>query len=228
MCWVTVVVSRFRSLTTAFFRDAMGFLLMFDLTNQQSFLNVRNWMSRWSWGCFQNGVSSSLMHVYLAPRGPSESLSLSLSLFQVSSRPMRTVTIQTLCWWAPRQTCEIWGMFTPDRPESWLTDTGEVLFVPLHCALTPTFMLAPNSHRAIYLLDSWLFSHTNNTLISLLKNKNKVKVYLVHTLYICTCVCVYEWQFTFVNAIPQGGGSELYRSLTASSICGQLSPSSFE
>lgn len=37
--------SRFRSLTTAFFRDAMGFLLMFDLTNQQSFLNVRNWMS---------------------------------------------------------------------------------------------------------------------------------------------------------------------------------------
>jgi hypothetical protein len=39
------VNSRFRSLTTAFFRDAMGFLLMFDLTNQQSFLNVRNWMS---------------------------------------------------------------------------------------------------------------------------------------------------------------------------------------
>lgn len=36
---------RFRSLTTAFFRDAMGFLLLFDLTNEQSFLNVRNWMS---------------------------------------------------------------------------------------------------------------------------------------------------------------------------------------
>lgn len=38
---------RFRSLTTAFFRDAMGFLLLFDLTNEQSFLNVRNWMSTW-------------------------------------------------------------------------------------------------------------------------------------------------------------------------------------
>uniref|UniRef100_H3CV99 small monomeric GTPase n=1 Tax=Tetraodon nigroviridis TaxID=99883 RepID=H3CV99_TETNG len=37
---------RFRSLTTAFFRDAMGFLLLFDLTNEQSFLNVRNWMSQ--------------------------------------------------------------------------------------------------------------------------------------------------------------------------------------
>jgi len=32
---------RFRSLTTAFFRDAMGFILIFDITNEQSFLNVR-------------------------------------------------------------------------------------------------------------------------------------------------------------------------------------------
>ncbi|XP_004835415.2 ras-related protein Rab-27A isoform X2 [Heterocephalus glaber] len=36
----------FRSLTTAFFRDAMGFLLLFDLTNEQSFLNVRNWITQ--------------------------------------------------------------------------------------------------------------------------------------------------------------------------------------
>ncbi|TWW60256.1 ras-related protein Rab-27B-like isoform X1 [Takifugu rubripes] len=43
--WDTAGQERFRSLTTAFFRDAMGFLLMFDLTNRQSFLNVRNWMS---------------------------------------------------------------------------------------------------------------------------------------------------------------------------------------
>lgn len=42
-----ITVARFRSLTTAFFRDAMGFLLLFDLTNEQSFLNVRNWMSTW-------------------------------------------------------------------------------------------------------------------------------------------------------------------------------------
>ncbi|XP_071001375.1 ras-related protein Rab-27B-like, partial [Oncorhynchus clarkii lewisi] len=47
--WDTAGQERFRSLTTAFFRDAMGFLLMFDLTSQQSFLNVRNWMSMlWS------------------------------------------------------------------------------------------------------------------------------------------------------------------------------------
>lgn len=46
---------RFRSLTTAFFRDAMGFLLLFDLTNEQSFLNVRNWMSE-SWSVQTNVV----------------------------------------------------------------------------------------------------------------------------------------------------------------------------
>uniref|UniRef100_A0A670XVE4 small monomeric GTPase n=1 Tax=Pseudonaja textilis TaxID=8673 RepID=A0A670XVE4_PSETE len=44
--WDTAGQERFRSLTTAFFRDAMGFLLLFDLTSEQSFLNVRNWMSK--------------------------------------------------------------------------------------------------------------------------------------------------------------------------------------
>ncbi|XP_048453487.1 ras-related protein Rab-27B isoform X2 [Rhincodon typus] len=44
--WDTAGQERFRSLTTAFFRDAMGFLLVFDLTSQQSFLNVRNWISK--------------------------------------------------------------------------------------------------------------------------------------------------------------------------------------
>lgn len=37
---------RFRSLTTAFFRDAMGFVLVFDLTNEQSFLNICNWLTQ--------------------------------------------------------------------------------------------------------------------------------------------------------------------------------------
>lgn len=37
---------RFRSLTTAFYRDAMGFLLLFDLTNEQSFLEIINWIEQ--------------------------------------------------------------------------------------------------------------------------------------------------------------------------------------
>jgi Ras-related protein Rab-27B len=35
----------FRGLTTAFFRDAMDFILMFDLTSKQSFVNVRYWLA---------------------------------------------------------------------------------------------------------------------------------------------------------------------------------------
>ncbi|KAG1685084.1 Ras-related protein Rab-27A [Nymphon striatum] len=44
--WDTAGQERFRSLTTAFFRDAMGFILLFDLTNEQSFLNIRNWLEQ--------------------------------------------------------------------------------------------------------------------------------------------------------------------------------------
>ncbi|XP_022306769.1 ras-related protein Rab-27B-like isoform X1 [Crassostrea virginica] len=44
--WDTAGQERFRSLTTAFFRDAMGFILLFDLTNEQSFLNIRNWLTQ--------------------------------------------------------------------------------------------------------------------------------------------------------------------------------------
>ncbi|KAK6958898.1 Ras- protein Rab-27A, partial [Biomphalaria glabrata] len=44
--WDTAGQERFRSLTTAFFRDAMGFLLLFDLSNEESLLNIRNWLSQ--------------------------------------------------------------------------------------------------------------------------------------------------------------------------------------
>lgn len=44
--WDTAGQERFRSLTTAFFRDAMGFLLMFDLCHEESFVNVRSWLSQ--------------------------------------------------------------------------------------------------------------------------------------------------------------------------------------
>ncbi|KAF7281305.1 hypothetical protein GWI33_004886 [Rhynchophorus ferrugineus] len=44
--WDTAGQERFRSLTTAFYRDAMGFLLLFDLTNEHSFLEIRNWIEQ--------------------------------------------------------------------------------------------------------------------------------------------------------------------------------------
>lgn len=44
--WDTAGQERFRSLTAAFYRDAMGFLLIFDLTNEQSFLEITNWLEQ--------------------------------------------------------------------------------------------------------------------------------------------------------------------------------------
>lgn len=44
--WDTAGQERFRSLTTAFFRDAMGFILLFDITSEQSFLNIRSWLEQ--------------------------------------------------------------------------------------------------------------------------------------------------------------------------------------
>lgn len=37
---------RFRSLTTQFYREAVGFLLIFDLTNEQSFVEVAYWLGQ--------------------------------------------------------------------------------------------------------------------------------------------------------------------------------------
>ncbi|XP_065660849.1 ras-related protein Rab-27B isoform X2 [Hydra vulgaris] len=44
--WDTAGQERFRSLTTAFFRDAMGFLLIFDISRKDTFVNVRSWLSQ--------------------------------------------------------------------------------------------------------------------------------------------------------------------------------------
>jgi Ras-related protein Rab-27A len=44
--WDTAGQERFRSLTTAFFRDAMGFLVLFDITSEKSFINIRNWLEQ--------------------------------------------------------------------------------------------------------------------------------------------------------------------------------------
>ena len=44
--WDTAGQERFRSLTTAFFRDAMGFILMFDVTSDQSLMSTRDWLDQ--------------------------------------------------------------------------------------------------------------------------------------------------------------------------------------
>jgi Ras-related protein Rab-8A len=41
--WDTAGQERFRTITTAYYRGAMGILLVYDITDEQSFANIRNW-----------------------------------------------------------------------------------------------------------------------------------------------------------------------------------------
>jgi len=42
--WDTAGQERFRTITTAYYRGANGILLVYDVTDENSFLNIRNWM----------------------------------------------------------------------------------------------------------------------------------------------------------------------------------------
>uniref|UniRef100_A0A6A7G2G5 Rab GTPase n=1 Tax=Hirondellea gigas TaxID=1518452 RepID=A0A6A7G2G5_9CRUS len=42
--WDTAGQERFRTITTAYYRGAMGILLVYDVSDEQSFLNIRNWI----------------------------------------------------------------------------------------------------------------------------------------------------------------------------------------
>ena len=41
--WDTAGQERFRNITSAYYRGAMGILLVYDITDEQSFANIRNW-----------------------------------------------------------------------------------------------------------------------------------------------------------------------------------------
>ncbi|CAO1614809.1 unnamed protein product [Sympodiomycopsis kandeliae] len=43
--WDTAGQERFRTITTAYYRGAMGILLVFDVTDERSFQNIRTWHS---------------------------------------------------------------------------------------------------------------------------------------------------------------------------------------
>lgn len=41
--WDTAGQERYRTITTAYYRGAMGFILMYDVTNEESFNSVQDW-----------------------------------------------------------------------------------------------------------------------------------------------------------------------------------------
>ncbi|KAJ3249279.1 GTP-binding protein [Chytriomyces hyalinus] len=42
--WDTAGQERFRTITTAYYRGAMGIILVYDVTDERSFKNIRNWI----------------------------------------------------------------------------------------------------------------------------------------------------------------------------------------
>jgi len=42
--WDTAGQERFRTITTAYYRGAMGIIMVYDVTDEKSFVNIRNWM----------------------------------------------------------------------------------------------------------------------------------------------------------------------------------------
>ena len=44
--WDTAGQEKYRNITTAYYRDAMGFILMYDITNEESFQAVQEWSTQ--------------------------------------------------------------------------------------------------------------------------------------------------------------------------------------
>ncbi|VDD95818.1 unnamed protein product [Enterobius vermicularis] len=54
--WDTAGQERFRSITKQYFRKADGVIIMYDVTSEQSFLNVRNWITSVQAGVDENCI----------------------------------------------------------------------------------------------------------------------------------------------------------------------------
>eukprot|EP00301_Raphidiophrys_heterophryoidea_P013653 c21123_g1_i1.p1 GENE.c21123_g1_i1~~c21123_g1_i1.p1 ORF type:complete len:236 (-),score=60.07 c21123_g1_i1:300-926(-) len=58
--WDTAGQERFRTITTAYYRGAMGILLLYDVTSEESFNNVRSWMQN-----IQENASTDVLKVLI-------------------------------------------------------------------------------------------------------------------------------------------------------------------
>ncbi|KAJ8404173.1 hypothetical protein AAFF_G00339460 [Aldrovandia affinis] len=92
--WDTAGQERYRTITTAYYRGAMGFLLMYDITNQDSFNAVQDWATQiktYSWDNAQVilvGNKCDLEDERLVPSEDSHRLAeeLGFQLFEASAK----------------------------------------------------------------------------------------------------------------------------------------------
>jgi len=92
--WDTAGQERYRTITTAYYRGAMGFILMYDVTNEESFSSVHDWCTQiktYSWDNAQvilvgNKCDMEDERVISFERGKQLADSLGLEFFETSAK----------------------------------------------------------------------------------------------------------------------------------------------
>ncbi|XP_033636394.1 ras-related protein Rab-3-like isoform X2 [Asterias rubens] len=92
--WDTAGQERYRTITTAYYRGAMGFILMYDVTNEESFNSVQDWCTQiktYSWDNAQvilvgNKCDMEDERVIAAEKGKTLADQLGLEFFETSAK----------------------------------------------------------------------------------------------------------------------------------------------
>ncbi|XP_029847953.1 ras-related protein Rab-3 isoform X1 [Ixodes scapularis] len=92
--WDTAGQERYRTITTAYYRGAMGFILMYDVTNEESFNSVQDWVTQiktYSWDNAQvilvgNKCDMEDERVVSTERGKQLADQLGLEFFETSAK----------------------------------------------------------------------------------------------------------------------------------------------
>ncbi|KAM9469231.1 ras-related protein Rab-3A-like [Clarias gariepinus] len=92
--WDTAGQERYRTITTAYYRGAMGFILMYDITNEESFSAVQDWSTQiktYSWENAQvllvgNKCDLEEERVVTVDRGRELSQQLGLGFLEASAK----------------------------------------------------------------------------------------------------------------------------------------------
>ncbi|XP_063721201.1 ras-related protein Rab-3-like [Symsagittifera roscoffensis] len=92
--WDTAGQERYRTITTAYYRGAMGFILMYDITNDDSFVSVQDWSTQiktYSWDNAQvilvgNKCDMDAERIVKAQRGRDLADQLNIEFFETSAK----------------------------------------------------------------------------------------------------------------------------------------------
>lgn len=96
---------RYRTITTAYYRGAMGFILMYDITNEESFNSVQDWITQiknYSWDNAQvilvgNKCDMEEERVISSERGKQLAEQLGVRFFETSAKENINVKVCMSC-----------------------------------------------------------------------------------------------------------------------------------